>query len=320
MKKKQEFEIGREYGWLTVLQEAEKDKYSHRQFLVKCRCGKQYKVLSGFLNKKEPKCWECSHAHDMANRRLIRENEDINGWHVYSLVEHYANLYIYECRCLRCNTISYKSLPEIFSSKTNVCAHCKPEYHFQITEQSAEGILPSGVRFKIDASLVETASQYHWRQDNRGYIVSMDNDNKLFLHHLAIGRPDDSKLCVDHISRDKTDCRRENLRVVTLQQNAMNRSMGRNNTSGYVGVSFNKRTGRSFAKISLNDKTIFLGSSYDPVLCAQRYNYAAQVLFRQYAGHRNEVPELCDEEKRIIDQRLKKHLPAAMVATTEVKA
>lgn len=144
MNKKQEFEIGREYGWLTVLQEAEKDKYSHRQFLVKCRCGKQYKVLSGFLNKKEPKCWECSHAHDMANRRLIRENEDINGWHVYSLVEHYDNLYIYECRCLRCNTISYKSLPEIFSSKTNVCAHCKPEYHFQITEQSAEGILPSG--------------------------------------------------------------------------------------------------------------------------------------------------------------------------------
>lgn len=57
MNKKQEFEIGREYGWLTVLQEAEKDKYSHRQFLVKCRCGKQYKVLSGFLNKKEPKCW-----------------------------------------------------------------------------------------------------------------------------------------------------------------------------------------------------------------------------------------------------------------------
>ncbi len=100
----------------------------------------------------------------------------------------------------------------------------------------------------------------------------------------------------------------------------MNRSMGRNNTSGYVGVYYNKSKNRFFAKISLNNENILLGTSKNPELCAQRYNYAAQVLFRQYAGHRNEVPELCMEEKRIIDQRLKKYLPAAMVATTEVKA
>ena len=223
MNKKQDFEIGREYGWLTILQEVEKDKFSHRQFLVECRCGKQYKATTSFLNKKQPKCWECSHSYDMANRRLPRENEDINGWHIYSVVEHFDCHYIYECRCLRCNTISYKAMSEIFNSKTNTCTHCKPDYHFRITGHVAEGILPSGVRFMIDADLVENASQYHWRQDGRGYILSMDNDTKLLLHHLAIGRPEDGKLCVDHISRDKTDCRKENLRVVTLQQNAMNR-------------------------------------------------------------------------------------------------
>lgn len=318
MNKWQSFEIGREYGWLTVLQEDEKDKHGHRQFLVTCRCGKQYTVTSSFLRKKEPKCWECSHSYDMANRRRIIENSDINGWHVFSCVEHYDMRYIYECRCLQCGTISYKTEGELQSCCSGRCQHCPPDYNFSFHGSYAEGILPDGTVFFVDTELVDAVNKHHWRRNSQGYIVSTDNKHKLLLHRMALGLDNDDAQIVDHLSRNKLDCRRENLRIVTAQQNSMNKSISRNNTTGYVGVTFHKRKQLFSAKIVLNNRAIYLGYSSNPVVCAQRYNYAAKALFQQFAGHLNDVPELDESEQRIVDVKLAPYLFDAVCATREV--
>jgi hypothetical protein len=64
---------------------------------------------------------------------------------------------------------------------------------------------------------------------------------------------------VDHINRIRLDNRRSNLRSATRQQQACNCSKSSNNTSGVVGVSWNKRENKWHARIEVNGKKKSLG-------------------------------------------------------------
>lgn len=64
---------------------------------------------------------------------------------------------------------------------------------------------------------------------------------------------------IDHINRDATDDRIDNLRLATPSQNQANRKTPSNNTSGLKGVSFEKERNKWVASIGVNYKRIFLG-------------------------------------------------------------
>jgi hypothetical protein len=64
---------------------------------------------------------------------------------------------------------------------------------------------------------------------------------------------------IDHINGNKKDNRLENLRDVSSRENARNRKIHKNNTSGALGVSFNKRGQNYQAKIMVNKKSKHLG-------------------------------------------------------------
>ena len=49
---------------------------------------------------------------------------------------------------------------------------------------------------------------------------------------------------VDHINHDKADNRIENLRTVTHSENARNRKLNKNNTSGHAGVTWRSAGGK----------------------------------------------------------------------------
>lgn len=49
---------------------------------------------------------------------------------------------------------------------------------------------------------------------------------------------------IDHINRDRSDNRLINLRNVSMKENLNNKSMQKNNKSGVVGVSYDKRSGK----------------------------------------------------------------------------
>jgi hypothetical protein len=69
-------------------------------------------------------------------------------------------------------------------------------------------------------------------------------------------------MVVDHINNNTFDNRKCNLRIITTQQNMMNKSSGKNSSSKYVGVSFNKRVKSKqwSSRITINGKGIFLGN------------------------------------------------------------
>jgi hypothetical protein len=76
-----------------------------------------------------------------------------------------------------------------------------------------------------------------------GYICIRINSVKYRAHRLAWlyvhGKFPDNQ--IDHINRIKTDNRIENLRDVTQSVNGRNKNLPSNNTSGHIGVKWNKK-------------------------------------------------------------------------------
>lgn len=80
---------------------------------------------------------------------------------------------------------------------------------------------------------------------NQGYLCGKILGKSLLAHRVAwvIAYGDWPKGEIDHINGDRTDNRIKNLRDVGREDNARNCAMRRDNTSGHVGVHFNKRHG-----------------------------------------------------------------------------
>lgn len=64
---------------------------------------------------------------------------------------------------------------------------------------------------------------------------------------------------LDHINRNPSDNRIENLRECTDKENQQNTNIQKNNTSGYKGVGWYKNYNKWCAKIKVNGKYINLG-------------------------------------------------------------
>lgn len=68
---------------------------------------------------------------------------------------------------------------------------------------------------------------------------------------------------IDHINRDKSDNRIENLRDVVRSVNQQNKGITKANTSGVPGVSWLKREEKWSARISVHGERIWLGRFHD---------------------------------------------------------
>lgn len=71
------------------------------------------------------------------------------------------------------------------------------------------------------------------------------------------------KQLIDHINGNPADNRFANLRVVSQQENMMNRSVRVTNTSGITGVDFNKNSGKWRARLCVGRRTFYLGYYVD---------------------------------------------------------
>ena len=99
----------------------------------------------------------------------------------------------------------------------------------------------------IDTEDLDKVEHNYYSLHTKGYFV--DNYNGVKLHHLITNCPDN--MVVDHINHDKTDNRKCNLRVCTVQQNNMN-----NLCKGY---SFHNTIGKWASYINFNGERKHLG-------------------------------------------------------------
>jgi hypothetical protein len=92
------------------------------------------------------------------------------------------------------------------------------------------------------------------------YITIGINNRKYRAHRLAfIYMGVLIPKCIDHLNGDSTDNRWGNLRAATHSQNSKNKKKPITNTSGFVGVCRERRSGKWRAYISVNKKQIKFG-------------------------------------------------------------
>ena len=108
-----------------------------------------------------------------------------------------------------------------------------------------------------------------------------------YQHHRLVWiwhNGDPGQMVVDHITRDRHDDRIENLRLATYSENRRSSGMFSTNTSGYKGVTFEKRVGRWKAYIYLNNKRKHLGMFPTKEEAAACYQKAAAEMHGEFAG------------------------------------
>ena len=115
--------------------------------------------------------------------------------------------------------------------------------------------------FYFDAEDFDKVDQYCWCEDAkstenyrnlRAYNPATQKTIK--LHQVVAGK------YYDHIDRNPFNNRKYNLRKATAAENARNRSLSKNNTSGIIGVIIDSRSGSWRARIKLDGKLVHLGS------------------------------------------------------------
>lgn|SRR5574343_15531 len=118
------------------------------------------------------------------------------------------------------------------------------------------------------------------RLDTKGYIQVTQGGVRKLLHRLILSEPAGM---IDHINQNKLDNRRENLRVVTNQQNMANTVPRVTNKSGFKGVHFIPNKARWQATICFNGKTQHIGYAKTAEEAARKYDTKAKQLFGEYA-------------------------------------
>ena len=119
---------------------------------------------------------------------------------------------------------------------------------------------------------------YCWCLNAHGYISAKHNNEHILMHKIIT-----EYSIVDHINHNKFDNRKCNLRNVTKSQNGMNHVKPTNNTSGTVGVYWNKSKGLWEACIIENNNRIYLGSFINKDDAIKMRKEAEQKYFGEYS-------------------------------------
>jgi len=123
-------------------------------------------------------------------------------------------------------------------------------------------------------------------QDGRGYFKCKINQIHYGAHRVAWalyhGEWPDKQ--IDHINGNPLDNRIKNMRVVSTRENGKNRKRPSTNTSGIIGVSWNKRQSKWVSQICVNYKKIFLGC-YDNITDAASARQTAEKKYNFHPNH-----------------------------------
>lgn len=116
----------------------------------------------------------------------------------------------------------------------------------------------------VDDEDFDILNHFKWYADNhrrKAFYAARKGNNQISIYmHRAILNIIDKKIIVDHIDGNGLNNCKSNLRICTIAENARNRDMNKNNTSGVKGVTYDKRNCVYRPFININCKHVTLRS------------------------------------------------------------
>lgn len=157
----------------------------------------------------------------------------------------------------------------MFNQRKGIRKKKKKYNTYNLTGNYGVGYTSKGEEFWFDLEDYDKIKDYYWCINNKGYVSTHIKKKQILFHRLIINNKNG---IIDHISHNKFDNRKINLRIVNKNQNGMNASLSKNNTSGVTGVVWHSRDEMWEARIKVNYKYIYLGrfSDFEDAVKARR--------------------------------------------------
>lgn len=157
--------------------------------------------------------------------------------------------------------------------------------------------LPSSEKvdeFIIDKDDLDKVRYHKWRlsrsQNGMKHVVTgMPAKNTMRdLSWVVLGLDNrdikNKNIVVDHIDCNPLNNRKSNLRICTQSENSLNRLYMKNNTSGFIGVSFKKDRKTYDPEIKYRDKRCHLGATKDFKEAVYKRMVAERILYQEFAN------------------------------------
>lgn len=146
----------------------------------------------------------------------------------------------------------------------------------------------------VDDDDFEWLSKWKWYY-NQGYAVRTEDipgkQKTVLMHAQIMGTP--KGMQTDHRDMNTLNNCKANLRICTFSENKFNCNKQSNNTSGYKGVTWDKRNKKWYAQIEFQKKNIGIGHFDNPQEAAKMYDKFAKQYHGDFAKTNFEEDALC---------------------------
>lgn len=213
-----------------------------------------------------------------------------------------------KCDCAN-STVFDVSLYDIIKNKTQSCGCYAKEIKkingmnnkkyntYDLTGEYGIGYTLKGEEFYFDLEDYDKIKDYCWHKDS-GYIRTTLNNKKILIHNLIMNNKG-----VDHIYLNKHDNRKENLRIVTPQQNSFNKKgHGKMSEFGLKGISWRKSNKKWVSYIRKENKIVYYKYFDNIQKCIENKIIAEKEYFGEYRyAWENDIKweELIEYEKEL---------------------
>jgi len=155
------------------------------------------------------------------------------------------------------------------------------EGEIQTTRMKRIPIANSSLEAFVSDRDYSKVAHIRWILNKDGYARMSKRPHSMMYHVIMGYLP--KKFEWDHRDTNKLNNQRSNLRISSHSQNRINRSLRKDNASGFKGVSWNTKRKTWVAQASFGGRQHLLGDFSDPILAAKAYDVAVLKEYGKFA-------------------------------------
>lgn len=217
--------------------------------------------------------------------------EIIYNWKVIKRDESKSGTVFWICEC-QCENKTIRSVSGINlrsgKSKSCGCLHNKHKSNiYDLSGDFGIGYTIKDEKFFFDLEDYNLLKDYYWYINSQGYPCTRRNGVDILMHRLILDVSENDS--VDHIEHNTYDNRKEKMRVVTHDKNMLNKNVYKNNTSGYHGVTWNKRDQKWVVRIQINKSQVELGRFNDKDVAVSVRKDAEKEYYGEFRNKLNQL-------------------------------